>query len=285
MTDTSVPSFPTLGDALQATTAQDVPLPDSVMNQPQVGFGPRPVEILSGIEISNKVTVGIYGAESTGKSLLAATAPKPLFLDTENSTFALGDWPEVLAKVKIARRIKWEAADTILKRLADPNDDWADRETVVLDTLDAMQSSNLEWILRGEKGHKQFLPMQHHYKQSAEMIRRWLVDLRDLEPQRHLVVLLHEKEIFTGEDGQSGRRLVRPAATPRVMEVLWRDFDVVGHLRRMGDDWREFHNGLQTHNDDVIRAKSRLRYLPQEILDPTFDYILQAFNHRRNSQQ
>ena len=282
MTDTT--NFPNLGQALATTTAQDAPTPPPQQTA-QIGFGPRPVEILSGIDISTTVSCGVYGAESVGKTKFAATAPKPLFIDTENSTFALGDWPDILSKVKIARKIKWEAADTILKRLADPKDDWADRETVVLDTLDAMQSSNLEWILKSGPGNK-FLPMQHHYKQSAEMIRRWLVDLRDLEGpngQRHLIVLLHEKEIFTGEDGQSGLRLVRPAATPRVMEVLWRDFDVVGHMRRLGDDWKEFHNGLQTHNDDIIRAKSRLRYLPQEIWDPTFDHILEAFNHRRKN--
>lgn len=244
-------------------------------SQPQNAFGPRPVEILTGIELSNFLNVGIFGPEGAGKTLLAASAPSPLFLDTENSSAALRDWPGLLPMVKVARRVRWAHAEQLLTRLADPKDDWADRETVVLDTLDAFQASNLEAILKGGKTDE-FLPMEHHYKKSGEMLRRWLTDLRDLD-NRHLIVLCHEKEIFVEGTGQ---RFVRPATTPKVMDVLWRDFDVVGHLRSLRVDWEKdpWENGLQTVSDAVIRAKSRLRYLPPQIRNPTFNDLLEAFN-------
>lgn len=251
--------------------------PQPQQQQPPVQWGPQVVPMLEGVDISTHVNVGIYGPEGSAKTILAATAPKPLFLDTENSTTSLRDWPELLANCKIARRLDWKShSDEILRRLKDPNDPWADRETVVLDTLDAWQASNLQAILDGGPTDK-YLPMEHHYKKSGEMLRRWLTDLRDLD-RFHLIVLVHEKEVFIGE-GMGAQRFVRPAVTPKVMSVLWNDFDVVGHLRTfMEKPTDPFANGLQVRSDNVIKAKCRLRHLAPQIPNPHFNHILAAFN-------
>jgi hypothetical protein len=236
-----------------------------------------------GIDLAEHVSVGIYGAEGSAKTMFGATAPKPLFLDTENSTTTLRDWPDVVKAndVKVARRIGWKHADEILKRLKDPNGPWADRETVILDTLDAFQESSIESILAGSQGDK-YLAQQHHYKKSAKMIRRWLTEMRDLD-KFHLVVMIHEKEVVVGE-GAGAAMYVRPAVTPAVMSMLWNDFDVVGHMRILQKDWNEpFSNGLQVRSDDVIKAKCRLRYLAPQIRDPQFSHILEAFNRSRTA--
>lgn len=242
------------------------------------GFAPQIVPMLEGVDLTEHLNMGVYGGEGSAKTTFAASAPKPLFLDTENSTTALRDWPELLPRVKIARRLEWRAhADLILKRLKDPKDPWADRETVVLDTLDAWQASNLRAIMEANSSGDKFLPMQHHYKKSAAMIRQWLIDLRDLD-RFHLIVLIHEKEVIVGE-GPSAQRFIRPAVTPAVMSVLWNDFDVVGHMRTLMEDINDpFSNGIQVRSDQIIKAKCRLRHIPAQIRDPKFDTFLDAFN-------
>jgi hypothetical protein len=258
--------------------------PQQPVAQPQAAWGPQPVPMLEGVDISSHVSVGVYGGEGTAKTIFAASAPKPLFLDTENSTTSLRDWPELLQNCKIARRLTWkDHSDIILKRLRDPNDPWADRETVVLDTLDAWQNSNLQAILDGGPTDK-FLPMEHHYKKSGEMLRRWLTELRDMD-RFHLVVLVHEKEVFIGE-GMGAQRFVRPAVTPKVMSVLWNDFDIVGHMRTfMEQPTDPFANGLQVRSDQVIKAKCRLRHLAAQIPNPHFNTILEAFNKSKEGFQ
>lgn len=280
--------IPTLGPTL-AEAGLAVAMPQAQMPQEQqmpvqpeqMGFAPRPVDILEGIDLADHVTVGVYGAEGSAKTMFGATAPKPLFLDTENSSTTLRDWPELIQRndIKVARKIEWHHADTLLKRLGDPNDPWADRETVILDTLDSFQESAVKAVLASQQGDK-YLAMQHHYKKANKMIREWLTDLRDLD-RFHLLVLIHEKEVVIGE-GAGAAMYVRPAVTPGVMSMLWNDFDVVGHMRILEKDWsKPFSNGLQVRSDDVIKAKCRLRYLHPAIRDPNFGHILEAFNRSR----
>lgn len=278
----------TIADQLAAAEAKAAPTikpqlsgsPTVPAQQMQTGFKPRTVQIIEGLDLTTHLNMAIYGAEGSAKTVFAATAPKPLFLDTENSTTSLADWPDLLQQCRIARRVRWEHADTILERLSSDKDPWADRETVILDTFDALQASNLQAILKGGKTDE-FLPMEHHYKKSGEMLRRWITDLRDLD-RFHLIVLVHEKEIF--QEG-TGARFVRPALTPKVMEVLWRDFDIVGHMRSLQADWEQpFSNGLQVRSDGVIKAKCRLRYMPAQIRDPHMDQILHVFNASREAQ-
>lgn len=268
-------NLPTIGQALQSVTnpgpqpvipTGELPQPNS---QPQAKQGPHIVELVTGLDLSPHLKLFIYGDGGSGKTLLAATAPKPLFLDTENSSDTLRDWPEIAKRCKIVR-MKWQHIDTILDKIKnDP--EWADRETVILDTVDALQRNNLEFILKAS-GRDPFLPMEHDYKKSGEMLRRLILDIRDLD--KHVIVLAHTKE--TTPEG-TALHLIRPGVTPKLAQTLTEEFSFVGYMAVTNED--PFENALQSRGGNpTIQVKSRFKHLPSTIINPTFRVIYDAAN-------
>lgn len=274
--------IPTIGSTLQelatkpqlVTTSQLPP----ANSQPKASE-PRPIEMLTGLDLSPWLKIVVFGDSGCGKTLFAATAPNPIFLDTQNSTTSLRDWPSLAAKCNIAR-IKWEHTQIALDMLRDRTHDLCqDRETVVLDTVDSLQRMNLEHVLRGS-GRDPFLPMEHDYKKSGEMLRRFIMDLRDLP--MHVIVCMDQTEIIP--EG-SKQRFIRPGVTPKLAKTLREEFDLLGYMAVHDESTDDrFRNGLMIRSNGQIQAKSHFRYLPTIIENPTFDTILKAANRYKEQK-
>lgn len=253
------------------------PEPTQPQPTPEQGSQPRarPVKLLTGASYSAATTVSLFGEEGSGKTLFGATAPSPLFLDFEGGTSALLDWPELLERCMIYSGMTWDALPTVIEMLVKKASEIRDRRTIVVDTLDAMQSSNIEVMLRSQSN--KYLAMEHHYKQSAEQIRRFFVDLKKLG--LNIVILSHAQERVIESTGQ---RFITPAATPKLVTVLRREFDIHGFLYIAEHDWEKpFSNALQTRGNDMLQLKSRFRNLPPLIRNPTFQHILDARQNRK----
>lgn len=258
-------SLPNIGQDLQLGSPQ---LPKAVSTLPGITFGITPSPYLKLL---------VFGPAGCGKTVFAASAPKPLFLDMEFSTDALLDWPELLGKSKVARIEKWteEGIEGLLKKLYayDKDPDWGDRETIVLDTADGLQRINLEYVLANAGGN-QFLPMEHHYKQSGEMLRRFILAIRNLD--RHVIIVCHSDETIIKETGQ---RYMRTGVTPKLGKTLREEFGLFGYMHKSPYKKDEpYKNALQTQANAMIDAKSRYRYLPPIIENPKFDDLLNAIN-------
>lgn len=270
-------TIPTIGPALaNAGNAQPV-VPTGQLPPAQQPTAPQVVELVTGLDISPYLKLFIHGDINSGKTILAATAPAPIFLDTENSSDTLRDWPKLADRCRVIR-MKWEHTDQVLEGLKSKSGIFKDRDTVVLDTADALQRNNLEFILKAS-GRDQFLPMEHDYKKSGEMLRRFILELRDLD--MHVIVIAHTKEITP--EGTS-LHLIRPGVTPKLAQTLTEEFSFVGYMAVSGLD--PFENVLQSRGGNpTIQVKSRFRYLPSIVTNPTFRDIYNAANKYKELDQ
>lgn len=234
--------------------------------------------LINGVNMSRFVKALIYAEPGAGKTVFAATAPKPLIIDTENSTEVLGDWPELLAEAKIVRLVKWEHLDALIQAIRAGDPAFADRQTLVLDTVSELQRRNLDELLDFkagiDKSRNRFLAHQGDYKESGEMMRRIVTSLRDLD--MHLIVLAHAKEV-----NDNGSLVMRPDLTPKLQDTMRGIFGIQGFMYEQNDDWNApFTNYLQTRSNAVVQAKSRYRFLPPIVQNPTFGHVLAAAHHR-----
>lgn len=278
---------PQLGNVV-LPPAPGVQLPPA---QPGPAMQPPPqtrrIEIMTGLDLQDHLKIVIYGDSGIGKSTFSYSAPAPLILDMQNSTDVLHDWPELRKNCniwRIPRDSQWETFEEAVKLLkAGQHPSLQGRRTIVLDTVDSLQRGNLEFVLRTGGGNP-FLPMEHHYKQSGEMLRRAILDLRDLP--YHVVVVMDQTEIFNEVTGQ---RFIRPGVTPKLAKTLREEFSLMAYMCRSDDHSdQNFHNGLiiKPAPDQAIQCKARRgRFLPSIIDRPTFDGLLAAANQHKEPTQ
>lgn len=282
------PQLPTLGPTLQgvapgAAMLQPLPpLPTAPVQQPQL------VQMMTGLDMRPWMKIVIFGGAGVGKTKFAATAPKPFFIDTQDGTLTLKDWPELLQNVNIARVPEWKYAGPTLEAIKRRDHPLTkDRETFVLDTVDSLQRSNIRGILAQKQGGNRYLAQQHEYKQSGEMLIRWLLELRDV--QAHVIILMDQTVINDDpEEGKPGRYEIRPGVTPKLSKTLTEEFDLVGYmtLNRDKERFPTIHNILDTESSDIMwHPKSRFRHLPKQLGNPTFDDLLAAFNHHKTASK
>ena len=225
----------------------------------------------------------IYGDPGAGKTLFAASAPKALVLDCENSRRSIMDFPEIMANCKILKVRSFNDLDRIFWHLM--NGDVPDIETVVIDTISELQRRNLDEIMQNahakDSNRSLFLPFQGDYKISTESMRKMVTMFRDLP--YHLIITAHRIEEV---DQATGRRYVRPEVTPKLASTLKGVFDLQAFMTYETTDSEgneTFRNYLQTRQSNTVEAKSRLRYLDTRVEMPTFQHILDA--HARSLEE
>jgi hypothetical protein len=221
-----------------------------------------------GLERSPWMKALIYSSPGAGKTVLGATAPEPVILDTENSTETLGDWPELEANCMIRRMLNWNDLGPFLEKLRLRDDEYADRKTVVVDTVTELRYRNLDTILTSDD---KFTPKGPDYQRSGEMMRRLMVSIRDLP--MHVIVMAHAVEIEV-----NGSIVVRPSLPPKLYDTLKGVFGLQAFLYVTDEGWdedRPFQNALQTRQTKVVQAKTRYRHLPPVIENPTWPKIMQ----------
>lgn len=233
-------------------------------------------QILTPEELSPYVKCLIYGDPGSGKTVFAASAPKPLIIDTENSSRSILDFPDLARHVKILKVQSFNDLNTLFWHLM--NGDIPDVETVVIDTISELQRRNLDEIMMRahakDNSRSPFLPFQGDYKLSTESMRKMVTMFRDLP--YNLVVTAHRIE----DKDDTGRVFVRPEVTPKLAQTMKGVFDLQAFMTYETNEDGEFVNFLQTRQTRNVEAKSRLKYLPTTIEMPRFEHIAEA--HKRS---
>lgn len=259
------------------TTTQDTQMEEAPVSQADPAAQPSILDQIETVDnLEPWVKCLIYGDPGAGKTIFAASAPRPLILDCENSRRSIMDFPEIMVNCKILKVRSFNALDEIFWHLM--NGDIPDVETVVIDTVSELQRRNLDEIMLKAKAKDEnrnlFLPFQGDYKISTESMRKMVTMFRDLP--YHLIITAHRIE---DQDQGTGQRFVRPEVTPKLASTLKGVFDLQAFMTYSTVDSEgkdSFSNSLQTRQRAGVEAKSRLRYLPTHVENPTFQMILDA---------
>lgn len=228
--------------------------------------------------------MSLYGPSGAGKTVLAATAPRPLFLDTEDGSESLRnhDW----SKESLRHRVK--NSDDIIEFVqeARANTEMLTDmcETIVVDTLTELSAKDLSKTLL-EKNQKDssrnpYAAQQIDYKENTERLRRIIIALFDLPV--HVILISHDRDI---KDDGDGRIYIRPALSPKLGETVKGLVSVQGYLKAQTERDGEVRRFLQLQPANQVDAKCRVGGLPAIIEDPNLEMIFKAKNAQENDNE
>lgn len=246
---------------------------------------PRPVAnspllaAVTEVEESTGPYTGIlYGPMGTGKTSLAATAPKPLFMDIERGTKVLKVYKDERSKVGVLpwrdfatfERMSWEVR----------NGRVGDYQTFVLDSVTELQKKHIDEITaseynrtnasgyQGTKRDNPYVPWQQDYKLSTEAIRRVCMVLRD--SPINIIIIAHQYE---EKDEDTGSLIsIRPGITPSLAQSLVGMVDFVAHITAEAKDGK-FVQRAQISPGRKVSAKNRIGAIGT-IDNPTWDKFI-----------
>lgn len=177
--------------------------PSGARNRGDTSFlDPGPAELAKRIRSVDKVSPYVnalfYGRNKTGKTTLAATAPKCLILDINEegtrSVAGKGTGAEVLTVTR------WEDVVNAYWYL---NAGQHSYESIAIDTLTGMQGLALRFCM-GEAEDRDpsrpvDMPDQRTWGKAGELMKRWMLDFRNLPV--HTIFLAQERVITEEEEG------------------------------------------------------------------------------------
>lgn len=229
-------------------------------------------------EDAGPLKVLIYGDPGVGKTIFAATAPKPLFIDIERGMRSLKNHPEISKNVKRFPLNTLQELEDLFWKIKEGNPAFDDRESIVFDTFSALQKKHLDEILTA--GHKKdhnknpYLATQGDYKANTQLLRRLIIQFCELD-RFHIVVVTHATEV---KDEFTGALMIRPSLTPKLSETFEELADVYCYMSSQVQG-EEVRRSIQISPGQRVKAKNRVGGLPPVIQDPNFDMLLHGKVH------
>lgn len=210
-----------------------------------------PIKIIRSTEQTQpSLVMTIYGPGGVGKTTLAATAPKPVFIDAESGTKALGARG---IDVPIVNVSSWSDVGDAFKLI---KDDKA-FETIVIDPVDRFLDLLIDQVRNGgDMNLKKFGEVKDRMKRFI-----WAVK----NSGKHVLFVAHETK--AKDDDQ---QLRSPMLHVNLSDELVNLCDIVGHLRVDNEGKRS----LRVQPEPKYVAKDRFGALPQLIQDPNIEQIV-----------
>lgn len=204
----------------------------------------------------------VYGDPGTGKTVFAAKFPKPFIIDVENGTSSLRNHDE-LSGVKVHNLGKFDEMQEIFNDFRSGGG--MEFETVVIDSLSALQQKHLAEVIERDKSRDSKVPTLLDYKANTAVMQRLLIAFRDLP--KNLVITAHST---FDKDDNDGRMYIRPDVTPRLSQTVVGLLDVIGWMHT-GEGEKEGKQYLQIRPSRKVVAKTRIGGLEPiiEAPDPT----------------
>lgn len=239
----------------------------NVINEIPVG-DPVLAKLLDAIapvsNMDDKLKVLVYGEIGSGKTIFSATAPMPLIYDVENSKRSLANHLELNHVLVMGYRSLFQL-EKLLEYLERRNESFEKVETLVIDTFSELANKDLDTLISGDVAEGK------DYQRSGERMRRAMTRIRDLD--RHIVLVCHAKH---EKNEATGVIEVRPDLPPKLSSRVLAAMDIVAYMTNVRGEAGVIERHLQVRPSKGIAAKSRIGRLPDVLINPSFDDLLEA---------
>ncbi len=223
----------------------------------------------------------LFGPPGVGKTVFAATAPKPLFFQVEQGFESLYNHPEL---VKEARRMRYQGAkqaELLAQKMIEGH--FGEYETLVIDTISGLQDRTLkEWTVAAHKknpGQRDdpFTPEGKDYQRNTEFLKHIIQQLCAVE--KHVLFLAHQTQDKDEATGRMGP--IRPALTGKAAAKLEREVGILGHMTATMTEGGKVTRRIQLQPTKQVWAKNRIGGMPNAIEGEnlTYDMFLNPQNY------
>jgi len=230
-------------------------------------------------EIPVPKTFLFYGKSGTGKTTLAGTFPKPLFLDiNENGTASVDSKDAQVISIS-----KYEEFNEFLMNI----DEYYEKlkwGSLIIDTIGKLQEINLNYLAKGGK------ILINHYGDSTNELQQVILKLINHATinDYYLVFNAHERD-NTENDEETGEVLnpsVMAQLTPKLSEWLHATVSLAGHTRifekknDLGQSQGIFYC-IKIGADPIFKTKVRVpkdRMKANIIANPTCEKLMSVLN-------
>jgi phage nucleotide-binding protein len=213
-----------------------------------------------------------YGEPGTGKTTLAGSAPKPLFIDVDRGMMALAGQTHIAVVEAGAERSIVTDLEDIYKLLIGGQHDY---ETVVVDTITELQRKladdikEAQYTANPSTRDRDMMTMQDWGKNTAQT-RRVLRALIDLP--MHVIFVAQEGVFIDELRGNAAMRM--PSLTPKIREDVMAMTSIIGYLGISQKEETKGQRALVTQSTGMLYAKDRSGRLPSPMMEPTVPKML-----------
>ena len=221
---------------------------------------------------SNYKKVVLYGDPGAGKTVLAASAPKPLFYSTDTGFESLFNHPSLLDN---AKRIPYGNFKFTQALVDQAREGALPYETLVIDTFTGVAENCLKElsIAKFKKDPSreagQFVAIGKDYQENTEQMKFLIAALT--QAPMHVVYICHADE---KKDEATGKVITRPMLTPKIASKLFADASLVGFMTEAIEDDKTIRRLQVAGGNGKIWVKNRVHGLPIVIDNPVFDMFI-----------
>jgi len=211
-----------------------------------------------------------FGPSKSGKTTLAATAPKALMLDTEGGTMSIRE-----SDVDVLRILTWDDMDQALKALMLEKHGY---ESVILDSVTLLQevagaeAGLLRAILANEDPRRA-------YGSIGAMIRHKILQLNALPMNVIFTAQLRERDAV---DMEAGQYPLTPDVTPAILKTLMAAPDLIARtkLHQVGAAPQDVEYRVVFGPESRSQVGNRDIDLPYEAQGVTIPKLIELINQR-----
>lgn len=223
----------------------------------------------------------IYSEPGVGKTTLVGQVPNNLIIDTEKGRITLEenkkhDSNMVAPGVAVLPYKTFEGLELAIKKFHEEPDALKNIETITIDTLNNLHKRGLEAVLEREWNKNpvsvnRYVPETEHHTENNELVRRLVQSMVDLD--RNVIFIAHSKTV----EPKNKPSKTYPDFSERLANTISAMVDVVGYMY-MAEIEGEVHRVIRFRPTEGITAKSRLKQLPDNMIDPSWEKIWAAYS-------
>lgn len=261
----SSPTVPETKIAATAANTSDALLDAILGNIKIIGEAKPPIKLM------------LYSLPGAGKTSLAGQIPNNLIIDTEHGRLTLDQNPDLVAEnVKVFPFTSFDGIERTIKKFIEAPAALADIETITIDTLNNLHKRGLAavteraWAQNPVSNNKYVAETEHH-TENNERVRQLVQDAVDTG--RNIIIMAHSRTIEP--KNQTARTF--PDFSEKLANVIAGMVDVVGYMYMTEIDG-ENKRVIRFRPTESVTAKTRVKGLPDNMIDPTWDKILEVWN-------